>query len=313
VEGFAALVRSILRQHAAKRLCAAAASAISSGIMENADLGQTVTTLLAWKGLAVFVWLAAFFVAERLLPAAPTPPQRPDEPRGGLSRLARNAGLWMMNIGISPLLVVPISVWAAAHALDWRPAWWSGALGLALDLVLLDLFIYWWHRANHELPLLWRFHEVHHLDRFLDTTSAVRFHFGEVILSAFARGGFILLAGLPVSSVVVFEVLVLAAAVFHHSNLRLPAGLEKALSLLVITPSIHWVHHHAVRRDTDSNYGTIFSFWDRLFGSRSRTGRRPEMAIGVERRRERDFLGLLLSPFRQRIAAAESRTTGHAG
>jgi sterol desaturase/sphingolipid hydroxylase (fatty acid hydroxylase superfamily) len=148
------------------------------------------------------------------------------------------------------------------------------------------------------IPFLWRFHEVHHLDRFLDTTSALRFHFGEVLLSALARAGVILLLGFPFVSMVVFEVLVLAAAIFHHSNLRLPAGLERALSRVVITPSIHWVHHHARRIDTDSNYGTVFSFWDPLFGTRSAKRRDLAMPIGTEGRGEEDLPALLLHPFR---------------
>jgi len=202
---------------------------------------------------------------------------------------------------IAAILLLPLTFWASGHALNWRPAWWAGGAGLLLDILLLDFLIYWWHRANHEVPLLWRFHEVHHLDRFLDTTTALRFHFGEVLLSALARAGVILLLGFPFASVVVFETLVLFAAVFHHANLRLPAGLERALSRVVITPSIRWVHHHAVRADTDSNYGTIFSFWDPVFGSRSPTRRRPDMAIGTEGRREEALPALLVHPFRRDV------------
>jgi sterol desaturase/sphingolipid hydroxylase (fatty acid hydroxylase superfamily) len=91
---------------------------------------------------------------------------------------------------------------------------------------------------------------------------------------------------------------VLVAAIFHHSNLRLPRALEVVLAKVVITPSIHWVHHHRRRRDTDANYGTIFSFWDRLFGSRTPTRRRPTMPIGVEGEEEAGLLGLLYHPFR---------------
>jgi sterol desaturase/sphingolipid hydroxylase (fatty acid hydroxylase superfamily) len=96
---------------------------------------------------------------------------------------------------------------------------------------------------------------------------------------------------------VAFETLVLMAAIFHHSNLRLPGGLEQGLSRVIITPSIHWVHHHAVRADTDSNYGTFFSFWDRLFGTASPHPRVLDMKIGVEKRPEKGFLALLVSPF----------------
>jgi len=152
--------------------------------------------------------------------------------------------------------------------------------------------------------MCWPGGRPHRLGRFLDTTSGLRFQFGEVLPSALARAGIILLLGFPFVSVVVFEVLVLAAAIFHHSNLRLPAGFERALSRVVITPSIHWVHHHARRIDTDSNYGTIFSFWDPLFGTRSAKRRDLAMPIGTEGRGEEGLPALLLHPFRGSPAAS---------
>ncbi|MBP5858116.1 sterol desaturase family protein [Marivibrio halodurans] len=257
---------------------------------------QIVQELLAFKGLVVAFWLALFFVGERLFPADP------DAPRGsaGRARLIRNGGLFLVNMGLSLSVVIPVSVWAAQTAPDWRAAvapWWSGWVGLVLDLLLLDFLIYWWHRANHEIPALWRFHEVHHLDAHLDSSSAVRFHFGEVLLSALVRACVILLLDIPLASVLVFEALVLLAAIFHHSNLRLPAGVETALGPVIITPAQHWVHHHKIRRDTDSTYGTVLSLWDRLFRTRSATKRRAGMPIGVEGREERGWIRLILTPF----------------
>ena len=249
--------------------------------------------LLAYKGALVGIWFAGLFLAERFWPAAPRPPA---VARAPLARLARNLALAAINFLLSPLVVLPLTALAAGHALAWRPVWWQGWPGLALDLLLLDFLIYWWHRANHQWPFLWRFHLVHHLDRTLDSTSALRFHFGEVLISAAARAGAILLLGFPFLSVVAFETLLLIATIFHHSNLRLPPRLEAALSSLVITPSIHWVHHHRRRIDTDSNYGTVFSFWDRLFASRSRVRRSPEMEIGVEGAEELTLPGLVLRP-----------------
>jgi sterol desaturase/sphingolipid hydroxylase (fatty acid hydroxylase superfamily) len=250
--------------------------------------------LLASKGLLVGLWLVAFLAAERLRPAAPRPAPEIGLGRG---RLLRNAALAAVNLVLSPLIVVPLTAAAAGQALAWRPLWWQGSPGLALDLLLLDGLIYWWHRANHEWRFLWRFHGVHHLDRFLDASTALRFHFGEVLLSAAARAGVILLVGFPLASVLTFEAAVLVAAIFHHSNLRLPQHLEAALAKVVITPSIHWVHHHRRRRDTDANYGTIFSFWDRMFGSRTPTRRRPTMPIGIEGEDELGLLDLLARPF----------------
>ena len=257
-------------------------------------MSDAVDTLIALKGVALLGWLALLFVLERLRPMAVQPDI--DEGPFGIRRLLRNGGLWLVNSALSPLVVIPVSVWAAGLT-AWRPDAWSGWWALALDVLILDLWIYWWHRANHQSAFLWRFHEVHHLDRFLDATSAVRFHFGEVLLSAAVRGLLIVALDIPWHAVLVFELLVLVSALFHHSNLRLPPRVEAALSRVVVTPSIHWVHHHRIRRDTDSNYATIFSVWDRLFGSRSPTVRQVDMPVGVQGREERSLTGLIARPF----------------
>ena len=249
--------------------------------------------LVAFKGVAVVAWLLLLFLAERTLPAAPQPAAIGSPWR----RLGRNVALWTVNSGLSLLIILPVTVWASGHALAWRPAWWNGGTGLAIDLVLLDGLIYWWHRANHRVAFLWRFHSVHHLDRFLDTTTALRFHFGEVLISALARGMVVILLAVPFASVLVFETLVLIATIFHHSNLRLPRALEAALSRIVVTPSIHWVHHHRIQRDTDSNYSTILSLWDPLYRSRSGTRRTPDLPIGVEGRDDRPLPALVVAPF----------------
>ncbi len=249
---------------------------------------ENLAFLLTYKGVVVLGALALLLVAERLLPVA--------KAIGGIRRVAKNISLAGLNAVLSWAVVVPLSALAASYALDWRPEWWSGWPGLLLDLLILDCWIYWWHRANHEWSFLWRFHEVHHLDEFLDASSALRFHFGEVLLSSLVRAGVILLLGVPLLSVVVFETLLALSAMFHHSNLRLPPRLERGLSYLIVTPSIHWVHHHAIRRDTDSNYAALLSVWDPLFRSRSATRRTPDMPIGTEGRKDRPLGGLLARP-----------------
>lgn len=256
-----------------------------------------VAALVGLKTVLVALAAVTFALWERLQPAVASPLLV----RLGFSvaawrRLGRNLGLFGLNLLLSPILVLPLTAWADGFSLGLRPVTLAGPVGLAVDIVLLDLWIYWWHRANHEIPLLWRFHAVHHYDELLDTSSAVRFHFGEVALSALVRAGVIVLLDVPLASVVLFEGLVLASAIFHHSDARLPAGAERALSRLIVTPSIHWVHHHAKQADTDSNYGTVFSFWDPLFRSRSRTARTAGMPIGVEGARDRPLLGLLVAP-----------------
>jgi sterol desaturase/sphingolipid hydroxylase (fatty acid hydroxylase superfamily) len=240
------------------------------------------------KALAIFGTVAVFFALGRLFPFAKLT---------GYDRVIKNISLAAFNVVLSPLIVVPISLYASQQAFAWRPEWWSGWSGLALDLLLLDLWIYWWHRANHEMPFLWRFHEVHHLDETLDASSALRFHFGEVLLSSLVRAFVIFVLNVPFSSVVVFETVIAVTTIFHHSNLRMSPSFERALSQVIVTPSIHWVHHHALRRDTDSNYATFLSMWDYLFSSWSKTARSVEMPIGVEGKKDDDLIGLVTRPF----------------
>ena len=214
--------------------------------------------------------------------------------RNQLTRLFKNFSLAGLNIILSPFIVVPVTLFAAKWQASWRPEW---VTGIVVDLVLLDCWIYFWHRANHAIPMLWRFHQVHHLDENLDVSSALRFHFGEVVLSSLVRAFVILLLAVPLTSVVVFEVLVTVAAMFHHSNIRIPPWLEKPLSYFIVTPSIHFVHHHALRADTDSNYASGLSVWDRIFGSRSDHTRSLDMAMGVEGLRDVSLVSLILRPF----------------
>ena len=242
------------------------------------------------KGAIIFGFLAVFLVAGAVLPFAKLHPHR-------LRHIGKNLSLAGFNALVSPLLVIPLTVFAAQWALTWRPEWWSGGIGLAMDFVLLDAWLYVWHRANHVLPLLWRFHQVHHLDETLDASTALRFHFGEVLASSVLRAAVIYLLGVPLMSVLVFETFVAMASIFHHSNLRLPTAFERALACVIVTPSIHWVHHHAKRADTDSNYATVLSLWDRAFASRSATVRTAEMRMGVEGGQDVGLAALVVRPF----------------
>lgn len=263
-------------------------------MLDTMTESSDTASLLAYKGLAISAWVILLLVAERAIPAV----ARPGGRFGGWSRVGRNMVLFVINGVVSRFAVIPLTMLATTMTLGWRGEDTGGWTWLVFDILVLDLWIYWWHRANHGLPFLWRFHEVHHLDEFLDVSSAVRFHAGEVLMSACVRAVVIVALDIPLVSVLVFETLVLSAAIFQHSNLKIPARLERALSWVIVTPSIHWLHHHAVRADTDSNFATIFSVWDRLFGSRSPTPRTPDLAIGTEGRREKSLLGLLLRPLK---------------
>ena len=252
---------------------------------------MSIEQLLSIKGAVVLTCLLLLFIAERLRPAAIRAEQYHD-----MARVGRNLSLWGLNALFSPLLVIPMTA-LVSEGVAWRFSWLNGWPGILVGIVVLDLWIYGWHRLNHVIPVFWRFHRVHHLDEWLDVSTSVRFHFGEVIFSAMARIPIVWIMGMPLVSVIIFETLVLMMSGFQHSNLRLPVRFEQRMSKVFITPSIHWVHHHVLRSDTNSNYVTLFSFWDRLFGSRSNSRRELDMAIGLDDSRETSLIGLLASPF----------------
>ena len=246
-----------------------------------------MTWLVEIKAAVLLGWFVAIFVLERLAAATTRPP--------GHGRIARNLVLWVMVIILSPLLVLPIAYWASAHALWARPGT-PNAFWLIVDLLVLDLFTYLLHIAYHRVPAMWRLHGPHHLDRFLDSTTALRFHFGEVLLSAILRAPIVIVLAIPFAHIIVFELLLTAASIFYHSNVKLPAALEHALSRVMVTPSIHWVHHHRRTEDTNSNYGAVLSIWDRVFSTKSATNRSPDMEIGAPDIDEKPLIGLLLAP-----------------
>ncbi len=259
--------------------------------------------LLAAKGAIVAGWIVLALVVEQWRPAALPPLSLAGYGPAWFARWGRNLSLFALNGVLSALFVLPLTAWASLHA-PWSRGALIGAeislwVWLPLDLVLLDFWTYWWHRANHEWRFLWRFHEVHHRDRHLDVTTALRFHFGEVALAATARAILVLALAIPLSSVITCEILLLVATVFHHSNWRIPPAIEAKLARLIITPSRHWVHHHQRRTDTDSTYGTIFSFWDPWFGTTTPTLRAPLMPLGVEGEGELPLVALITSPARR--------------
>ena len=169
--------------------------------------------------------------------------------------------------------------------------------------MILDLAIYLQHRVFHAVPLLWRFHRMHHADVDLDVTSGARFHPAEILLSLGIKFVVITALGVPPVAVLLFEIALNGTAMFNHSNVSVPALAERLLRWLVVTPDMHRVHHSVVRRETDSNFGFNFPWWDRLFGTY-----RPEpeaghekMTLGLEEFRnpkEQRLDRLLTQPFR---------------
>jgi sterol desaturase/sphingolipid hydroxylase (fatty acid hydroxylase superfamily) len=189
---------------------------------------------------------------------------------------------WLTNLGIAGVdtvvlrlmatLAVPVAAVAAAlfakerglgllNQVDW-PYW----LKLVIALLVLDLAIWFQHLVSHKVPIFWRLHQVHHADRDIDVTTAVRFHPVEIALSMLWKILVVVVPlGAPPLAVFLFEVILNACAMFNHANIALPAWLDGALRLFIVTPDMHRVHHSVKRREHDSNYGFNLSVWDRLF------------------------------------------------
>ena len=226
---------------------------------------------------------------------------------GFVRRLITNAAvalptLFVMRLGLIPA-VVAAAHWARQqefgllHLLP-LPTW----LHAVLAFLLLDYSLYVWHVLSHKVPLLWRFHNVHHTDLDLGVSTAIRFHFGEMLLSGMFRTAWVLLIGAGPLVVLVYEIVFEASVAFHHSNWRLPYRLERVLSWVVVTPRMHGIHHSVVRRETDSNYSNLLNVWDRLHRTIRLNVRQDEITVGVPGYREGHdltVLGLLTLPFRR--------------
>jgi sterol desaturase/sphingolipid hydroxylase (fatty acid hydroxylase superfamily) len=199
--------------------------------------------------------------------------------------------------------VIPLARWAARRRLGLLnrldlPRWARLALGLAL----MDYTLYLWHILTHRVPLLWRFHLVHHADLDLSASTALRFHFGELALSVPWRALQVLAIGVNPRELELWQRATLLSILFHHSNLRLPRAAERALSALVTTPRLHGIHHSARPGETSSNWSSGLTLWDRLHGTLRRDVPQASIAIGLPAHRDAagQRLGAMLAlPFRR--------------
>jgi sterol desaturase/sphingolipid hydroxylase (fatty acid hydroxylase superfamily) len=224
-----------------------------------------------------------------------------------LHRLVRNFVLSSPGFVVVRLAMLPIPIAVAIWSLDrhigvlnWLPL--PGWAAVVATFLLMDYAYWWWHWANHMVPLFWRFHNVHHTDLDLDVSTATRFHFGEMIFSVGFLSLAVTLFGVTPIMLVVFFIAFEAATLFQHSNWRLPIKLERILNLIIVTPRMHGIHHSIVQRETNSNWGTIFCWWDKLHRTLRRDIPQDEITIGVPAYRnenELTFGRLWLLPFQR--------------
>lgn len=244
--------------------------------------------------------LVLLFLLERIFPL-----RRVTRPLWG--RLLINGGLSIITYVTALFFVRPM----ALGTLQWASLYSVGLLHLfgltgpsefLLGFLLLDLSFYYWHRLNHWVSPLWRFHNAHHIDPDLDASTGFRFHFGEVLLSIFFRVIQVAAIGPSLSTFFIYELIFQIETYFHHSNLRMPIPFERIFNFFLVTPRMHGIHHSQRHHETDSNFSVVFSFWDRIHHTYRWNISQSEITIGVPgyyEKKDNQFWNVLFLPFRK--------------
>lgn len=224
-----------------------------------------MTNELAWRLGCFFTMLIVMMLLEWQHPARKS--------------AVKNSMRWFANFGLVIVssvvarLTVPIGLTAIAlynqqHSIGLFNVFsLPNVIEVILSLLLLDILIYWQHRLFHKVPFLWRFHRVHHADAHVDSSTGLRFHPIEIVLSILIKLLAVTAFGVPAIAVLIFEITLNGLALFNHANIRLPNVIEKPLRLILMTQILHRIHHSQVVSETNSNYGFSVIWWDKLFGS----------------------------------------------
>lgn len=277
--------------------------------------------------LGVFVLMA---VLEALLPAREAVLSRKTRWLGNLSMVVMGA---LVSRILLPVTLVGVSLWAQQKGigvfnvlLDAVPADASSSNQLlnsgeplnnsstylvhiaivTLSVLLLDMLIYWQHRLFHTVPMLWRFHKMHHADSHVDTTTGLRFHPVEIAMSLGIKAAAVVILGVPAIAIVIFEVALNGFALFNHANIRLPQKWDDRIGLVLITQRLHRIHHSQAKNESNSNYGFSVSWWDRLFNSFTPRAAFSDETLPIGQKdvpatkKNASIIALLQQPFKKR-------------
>jgi len=250
------------------------------------------------KGMIEIVALTVIYSLESFFPLFSGRQKR-------LQHAARNVGLGLVNVLVvsalfSSLLAVD-AAWTEGRGLGLLhllsfPFW----LETLVVFILFDFWMYIFHRANHRVPFLWRFHRTHHSDDQVDVTTALRFHTGEIVISSIFKLALIPFFGMTLGQLLLYETCLQPVILFHHSNVAFPERWDQGMRLVIVSPHMHRVHHSQVRGETDSNYSSIFSFWDRIARTFRRRRDPRTLQYGLPEFPEpewQSFQGMLKTPF----------------
>ncbi len=219
-----------------------------------------------WLRLALFIGvLLTMLCWETIKPNRQSPVAKAKRWLSNLALVVLATGLIRL---VFPAGLAATAIWAEQHQVgvfnQWPIALFWSVLG---SVLLLDCLIYWQHRLFHRLPWLWRLHQVHHADPHVDSSTGLRFHPFEILLSLLIKVGAVLVLGAPVLAILIFEIVLNARSLFNHTNVKLPQYIEVPLRKLIVTQAMHRIHHSQDVRETDSNFSFNLSIWDRVFGT----------------------------------------------
>lgn len=252
-----------------------------------AGIAMKLKTIL---GISLGAWFLLLLLGEAKRPLRlKTEPKTP--------RLARNAVIAGLSGVLLQLTEVPLTGWLSRRVENRRLGLLNqipmpSVLRAVASIALLDYTLYLWHVISHKIPLLWRFHVVHHIDLDLDASTALRFHFGEMAISVFWRLMQIRLLGINPPHLLAWQNFLMFCILFHHSNVRLPLAAETRLNRFLVTPRMHGIHHSVKEEETNSNWSSGLTIWDKLHGTFRPFGGESSVVIGVPAYRQEDETNL---------------------
>jgi sterol desaturase/sphingolipid hydroxylase (fatty acid hydroxylase superfamily) len=248
----------------------------------------------------IIVAASVMLLAEALAPLRPSVESK-------LRHVVRNLSAGGVSLGLMSLLqaplLQPVASWIVRERIGLlQVVAWPRWVETLLAIVLLDYTLWWWHWATHRVPFLWRFHLVHHVDRDLDASTALRFHFAELALSIPFRAAQMIVIGVDSRNLWLWQTILFGSILFHHANLRLPLAFERVLARLVVTPRMHGIHHSEREEQTNSNWSSLLSVWDFLHRTFRLDVPDERITIGVPAYREAGDVTIgkiLAQPFRR--------------
>ena len=245
--------------------------------------------------------LLVFWIIEGAIPLFSLPYKKNKLRHGGVNFIFTIIHV-ILHTGLA-VFIVKLSDWCM-HS-GFGLVYWLNAgvvVTIIIGVLALDFSSWLVHLVMHKIQLLWRFHLIHHTDTTVDVTTGLRHHPGDSLLRGIFFIIFIFISGAPMYSVMIYQTLVILSTAFTHANISLPQKLDKALSYFIISPNMHKVHHHWKQPFTDTNYGAVFSFWDRLLGTFS-TLAIKDIRYGLDKyypgEKDEDVIALLKKPFQK--------------